>query len=256
MNREHPDDARHVADCDDCQARASLNHAALDVDLDRAWIGVAAEVWATPVSPLERTSARLLGSPGLARALVNTPSLYLSWILASVAVLAAGVLATFAVDAPIFALIAPALAGVGIAFSYGPGVDPAHELSRTMVVSDLTLFLTRIFAVFGLNAALGIVASLFGAWAVGITLGWLVPMTTVSALALAVATLARSANAGVLVALCAWGMTVSVATGITRDVEAAVATAALMPVYIAATVMLVAVTVYARNSKRRDAMWI
>lgn len=254
--RDHPDDARHVAACDDCQARASLSHTAFDVDLDRAWIGVAAEVWATPVSPLERTVARLLGSPGLARALVNTPSLYLSWILASVAVLSAGVLATFAVDAPIFALIAPALAGVGIAFSYGPGVDPAQELSRTMVVSDLTLLLTRIFAVFGLNAALGIVASLFGAWAVGITLGWLVPMTTVSALALAVATLTRSANAGVLVALCVWGMTVSVATGITHDVEAAVTTAALMPVYIAVTLLLVALIMYACNSKRRDATWI
>ena len=123
--KEHPDEARHIAACDDCQARASLNHTALDVDLDRVWTGVAAEAWATPISPLERTATRLLSSPGLARALVNTPSLFLSWILASVAVLAAGVVATFAVDDPIFALVAPALAGAGVAFAYGPGVDPA-----------------------------------------------------------------------------------------------------------------------------------
>lgn len=243
--RHYPDDANH-----------SLNPSALDVDLDRVWNTVAAEAWSSPISPVERTAARLLGSPGLARALVNTPALFLSWVLASVAVLAAGILATFAVDDPVFALIAPALAGVGISFAYGPGVDPAYELARTTVISDRTLLLVRVFAVFGLNAALGIIASLFTASAVGMTLGWLIPMTTVSALALAVATLARSANAGVLVALCAWGMTISATAGTARDLDAAVTTAALMPFYAAATALLVALTVYARNSKRRNATWI
>lgn len=254
--RDHPDDASHIASCDDCQARAALDHTGLDVDLDRVWTTVAAEAWASPESWVEKTAARLLGSAGLARALVNTPSLWLSWVLASVAVLAAGVFGTFAAEDPIFALVAPALAGVGIAFAYGPGVDPAHELSRTMVVSDRTLLLTRVLAVFGLNATLGIVASLFSAAAVGITLYWLVPMTTVSALALAVATLTRSANAGVLVALCVWGLTVSAASGVTRDVDTAVTAAALMPVYAIATVLLGALTMYARNSKRRNATWI
>ena len=253
--RQHPNDADHIATCDDCQARAALHPTALDVDLDGVWIAVAAEAWASPVSPPEKAAARLLGSPGLARALVNTPSLFLSWVLASVAVLAAGVLATFVVQDPIFALIAPALAGAGIAFAYGPGVDPAHELTRTTVVSDSTLLLVRVLAVFGLNAAFGLVASLFTLSAVGLTLGWLVPMTTVSALALAVATLACSANAGVLVALCAWGMTITATAGRARDLEAAVTTAALTPFYAAATVALVALTLYARNAPRRHVIW-
>ncbi len=256
MNREHPDDARHIAACDDCQARASLNQTALDVDLDRAWIGVAAEAWATPISPHERVAIRLLGSPGLARALVNTPSLFVSWILASVAVLAAGVVATFVADGFIFALVAPALAGAGVAFAYGPGVDPAYELSRTTVVSDRAILLARVMAVFGLNAALGLVASLFTASAVGITLGWLVPMTTVCALALVIAALTRSANAGVLIALCAWAMTITASAGISREIDAAVTTAALTPFYAVATAALVALALYVGDSKRRSVTWI
>src|SRR5918992_1556599 len=103
----HLDDIRHLAVCADCQAREGLM--ALDVDLDRVWTGVASEVWAREPGPLERLASRLLGSPGLARALVTTPSLLLSWVLASVAVLAVGVVATHASGSSWVALLAPAL---------------------------------------------------------------------------------------------------------------------------------------------------
>ena len=46
-----------------------------DVDLDRVWTNVAAEVWRRHPGRLERTAAKLLRSPGLARALLTTPSL-------------------------------------------------------------------------------------------------------------------------------------------------------------------------------------
>lgn len=251
--KHHPDDAAHVAECDDCQARASLR--GLDVDLEKAWSGVAAEAWSSPVAWPERVAARLLRSPALGRTLANTPSLFLSWILATVAVLAAGVLASPVSGEPLFALIAPALAGAGIAYAYGPGVDPAFELSRTMVVSDRMVLLVRTLAVFGMNAALGLVASLFTAATLGITLGWLLPMTTVSALALATATFARSANVGVLVALCVWGMVVFAAAARTQDYAAAVTTGALMPFYAVATVALVALTLYTTGGNRRGPIW-
>lgn len=250
--QHHPDNDEHVARCDDCQARASLDHTALDVNLERAWIGVAAETWSSEPGPFENLAGRLLPSPGLARALVNTPSLLLSWVLASAAVLAAGVLATPVSSDPWFGLLAPALAGIGIAFAYGPGADPAYGLSRTMVVSERMVLLVRALAVFGLNASLGLVATLFTAATVGITLGWLIPMTTVSALALAAATLARSSNVGVFVALSAWGMTVF-ATGSTKDPTAAVTTAALVPFYITATAVLVVLTLYATKRKKEPA---
>lgn len=250
--KQHPNDATHVSQCDDCQARASLE--VLDVDLEKVWTGVAAEAWSSPLPWHERLAARLLRSPSLARALATTPSLLLSWILATVAVLAAGVLATPISGEPLPALLAPALAGAGIAYAYGPGVDPAFELSKTMATSDRLVLLVRSLAVFGLNAGLGLIASLFTDYSVSITLGWLVPMTTVSALALAAATILRSANAGVLVALFAWGMVISTAFAGTGDYAAAVAVT-LTPFYAAVAVALVALTLYATNGRREGLSW-
>ena len=63
-----------------------------DIDLDRVWVNVAAEVWRRHPGRLERTAARLLRSPGLARALFTTPSLLLPWLIASAVVLAVGAL--------------------------------------------------------------------------------------------------------------------------------------------------------------------
>jgi hypothetical protein len=253
--RDHPDTAEHVAECDDCQARLALSHAALDVDLERTWTGVAAEAWTSQRSWPERVAARLLDSAALARALATTPSLFLSWILASAAVLAAGVLATPLSGDPWAALVAPALAGAGIAYAYGPGVDPAFELTSTTATSGRMILLARSLTVFALNAALGLLASVFAAAMVGITVGWLLPMTTVSALALAAATLSRSANVGVLISLGAWGMVILAAQARTGDYAAAVNADALMPFYAAATAALVALILYSVYAKREESAW-
>ncbi|MDQ2829628.1 MAG: hypothetical protein M3Y74_11330, partial [Chloroflexota bacterium] len=204
--REHPDDPAHVAACGDCQARASMD--GLDVDLERVWLSVAATVWTRRPGIVERLAARLLGSPGLARALVTTPSLLLSWLLASAIILAIGVLVTRGTGLPWVPLLAPALAGAGIAYAYGPGIDPAFELSQSMAISDRLVLLVRALAVFGLNAVLGGIASLVTSGAAGLTFDWLLPMTMVSALALAAATSARNANVGVAAALAAWALIV------------------------------------------------
>ena len=179
-----------------------------DVDLSRVWLGVAAEVWRRRPGPLERLAGWLLRSPGLARALVTTPSLLLGWIIATVIVLGAGILATLGTGTPFVALVAPAVAAAGIAYAYGPGIDPAWELSCSMAVSDRMVLLTRALAVFGLNAALGLAASAATGTAASVTFGWLVPMTAVCALALAAATVARSANVGVAAGLASWVITV------------------------------------------------
>src|SRR5260370_14379954 len=117
-------------------ARARDGRTAADVDLNRVWVGVAAEVWRRRPGPTERFAGRLLRSPGLARALVTTPSLLLGWVIATAVVLAAGAAATLGTGTPYLALFAPGLAGAGIAYAYGPGVDPAWELSQSMAVSS------------------------------------------------------------------------------------------------------------------------
>jgi hypothetical protein len=181
-----------------------------DIDLDRVWVNVAAEVWRRHPGRLERTAARLLRSPGLARALLTTPSLLLPWLIASAVVLAVGALTQVGAGQPLVWLIAPAVAAVGIAYSYGPGLDPAWELSCSMPVSDRLVLMTRGVAVFAVNAVLGLIASAAtlgtpaSTGTAQLTFAWLLPMTAACALALAVAVAVRSAIAGAGAGVGAW----------------------------------------------------
>ncbi|WP_020575404.1 hypothetical protein [Actinopolymorpha alba] len=209
------------------RASARPGPAPRDVDLDRVWVGVAAEVWRRRPGPVERLAGRLLRSPGLARALVTTPSLLLAWVVATAVVLLAGALATLGTGTPYVALVAPAVAAAGIAYAYGPGVDPAWELSCSVAVSDRMVLLVRALTVFGLNAAFGLAASAASGVATAVTLGWLLPMTAVCALALATATVARSANVGVAAGVASWLIAILAGQAATGRISAAVTTSAL-----------------------------
>jgi hypothetical protein len=249
IDNRHPDDPAHLAGCAVCREASAV---ALDVDLGRVWVTVAGEVMASPVGRVERFACWLLRSPGLARAIVATPSLVLSWLLASAAILAIGVVVTAlsGSDTPWVALLAPVLAGAGVAYAYGPGIDPAFELSQSMAVPDRLVLLARVLAVFGVNAVFGLVASLVAAPVVGLTLGWLLPMTTVAAIGLAAATLARSANVGVAAGLAGWGLIVLANAAETRDIAAAVERGWLMPFYVIGTVVCIGLTLHATSGDR------
>jgi hypothetical protein len=221
-----------------------------DVDLDKVWLGVAAQVWRRQPGLLERLAGRLLRSPGLARALVTTPSLLVGWITATAVVLVAGILATLGTGTPYVALVAPAVAAAGIAYAYGPGIDPAWELSCSMAVSDRMVLLTRALAVFALNAALGLAASAASGAAAAVTFGWLVPMTAVCALALAAATVARSANVGVAAGLAGWAITVLSAQAADGRFTAAVTDSALVVPYLAFAAGCGAIVWYATRIPR------
>jgi len=221
-----------------------------DVDLGRVWLGVAAQVWRREPGWMERAARRLLRSPGLARALVTTPSLLLGWLIATTVVLAAGAVATLGTGTPYVPLLAPAVAAAGIAYAYGPGIDPAWELSRSMAVSDRMVLLVRALAVFGLNAALGLAASAASGAAVALTFGWLVPMTAVCCLALAAATLARSANIGVAAAMSGWVITVLAGNAAAGQLTAVISDSSLILPYLAFAACCVAVAVYATRITR------
>ena len=197
---------------------------------------------------LERAAGRLLRSPGLARALLTTPSLLLPWLIVSVVVLAAGAAATLTSGQPLVALMAPAVAA--IAYAYGPGIDPAWELSCSMAVSDRMVLLVRALAVFAVNAVLGLVASAASGAAVAVTFGWLVPMTAVCAFALAVATITRSANAGAAAGAASWAITVLSGRVASGRFAAAVTDSALVLPYLAVVAGCAAVAVYATRIPR------
>jgi hypothetical protein len=215
------------------------------VDLDRVWLGVATEVWRRRPGRIERSAIRVLRSPGLARALLTTPSLLVPWLIASVVVLAAGVAATVGSGVSVVPLVAPAVAAAGIAYAYGPGIDPAYELSRSMAVSDRMVLLVRAVAVFGIDALIGVVASAASASAVGLTFGWLIPMTAMSALALATATVARSANAGVAAGLAGWAITIVSTRAATGAFSAAVTSSLLTVPYAVVGLLCAAIVVVA-----------
>ncbi|HET9967554.1 MAG TPA: hypothetical protein VFQ68_04905 [Streptosporangiaceae bacterium] len=223
-----------------------------DVDLSRVWIGVAAQVWRRQPGRLERAAGRLLRSPGLARALLTTPSLLLPWLIASVVVLAAGAAATLGSGQPVTALLAPAVAAAAIAYSYGPGIDPAWELSCSMAVSVRMVLLARALAVFAVNALLGLAASAVPASgaAAAVTFGWLVPMTAVCAFALAVATVARSANAGAAAGVAAWLIVVLSGRVASGHFVAAVTEPVLFLPYLAIGAGCAAVALYATRIPR------
>jgi hypothetical protein len=216
-----------------------------DVDLGRVWTGVAARVWCRTPGPAERLAGWLLRSPGLARALMVTPSLLLGWLIATCVVLITGIAATAGTGTPYVALLEPAVAAAGIAYAYGPGIDAAWELSQSMAVSDRLVLLARALAVFGINAALGVIASAASGVAVAVTFGWLVPMTAVCALALAAATLARSANVGVAAGMAGWAITVLASRALAGTFSAAVTTPSLVLPYLAFAACCGALVLYA-----------
>ena len=198
-----------------------------------------------PPGHAELAASRLLRSPGLARALVTAPSLLLPWLIASAMVLAAGAVATLGTGRPWVALLAPVVAATGIAYAYGPGIDPAWELSRSMAVSDRLVLLVRALAVFALDAGFGVALSAASGTAVGITFGWLVPMTAVCALALAVATVSRSANAGVAAGLAGWALLIVSEQAATGRYTNAVTSSGLVLPYLAFAAACMAVALYA-----------
>jgi hypothetical protein len=218
------------------------------VDLDRVWLGVAAQVWRREPGWLERLAGRLLRSPGLARALLTTPSLLLPWLIASVVVLGTGAAATLSTGQPLVALLAPALAAAAIAYAYGPDVDPAWELSRSMAVSDRMVLLVRALTVFAVNAVLGLGASAASGAVAAVTFGWLVPMTAVCALALAVATVARSAMVGAAAGMAGWAITVLSGRVASGQFTAVVTRAALVLPYLAVAVACTVVAVAASSN--------
>jgi hypothetical protein len=231
-------------------AAAPWDAAPADVDLDRVWTGVAAQVWRRDPGWVERLAGRLLRSPGLARALVVTPSLLLAWIIATATVLAAGTVATLGTGTPYVALLAPPLAAAGIAYAYGPGIDPAWELSRSVAVGDRMVLLVRALAVFGLNAALGLAASAASGTAAALTFGWLVPMTAACALALAAATLANSANVGVAAGVAGWVIMVLAGRATLGQYAAVVTDSALVLPYLLFAVCCCAVALFATRISR------
>lgn len=220
----------------------------LDVDLGRVWSGITGEMWASPVGRIERIATGLLGSPALARALVSTPSLVFSWMLASAILFAIGCVVTGMTGTPVIPLVAPVIAATGVSFAYGAGADPAYELARTMPTSARMILLVRVIVVLATNVVLGGIASMIVPSLSGVTVLWLLPMLAIALLGLALATVTRSATIGSVGALSVWGTIVMAAevrqTGIPAAAVSHSTLVAAAPFYVLLAVASVFVIVF------------
>jgi hypothetical protein len=139
--------------------------------------------------------------------------------LASLLVIALGTLVTFmrydpqASGGPLpIVIVSPLIAALGIAFIYGPDVDPPLEILLATPVSPRLVLLARLALVFGFNLVLGLTGSAILAavrtdlslWP--LVMAWLAPMAFLSALAFCIGVVSREGLLSGLVSFVLWVM--------------------------------------------------
>ncbi|WP_159943791.1 MULTISPECIES: zf-HC2 domain-containing protein [unclassified Nocardiopsis] len=117
--------------------------------LARSWADLRDVVDRPRRGPVEFLLSRLGVGEGTAKLLAATPGLYRAWLLATVVVLAAALLAAHHLPrgSLMFAFTAPVVPLVGVALAYGRGVDPAHALTSVTPLSGQRLLFLRTSAV-------------------------------------------------------------------------------------------------------------
>lgn len=206
----------HLLGCAVC--RNELAELADGNRLERVWAGVEETIAGPEGGPLESLLLRLGVPDHLARLLVSTRSLTLSWLGAVGICLALAVVAAHVnrQGLLVFLALAPLLPLAGVAVAYGPGVDPTYEIGLAAPMRGFTLLVVRATAVLGVTTALAAAAAAalpeFG-W---LAAAWLLPSLALAALALALATYLPSPAAFWAVAV-AWIVTVSVAASASGD---------------------------------------
>jgi hypothetical protein len=183
----------HLAACAGCRERLA---AAVDPESARArWSRLDTELDAPIPGLVERLLMRLGVADHTARLLAATPVLRRSWFAAVASTLALTAVLAYLAHPVVFLAVVPLLPLVGVAASFGPGVDPTYEIAVVAPMHTLRLLLLRCAAVLTTTTALSAVATLalprYGLMA----LGWFLP-----ALALTLSSLALTPRLGPILA--------------------------------------------------------
>lgn len=232
---------QHLVTCPAC--RALLRPAVPDERRAALWAQILERVEAPPVGRLERLLRRAGLDEPTARLVAITPLLRTSWLAGTVLVLALALLAagTGAQAVALFLVLAPVLPVAGVALTFGPAADPAHEIVAGTPFSPLRLLAVRTLVVVSTTFLPAGVAAVFLPVQLGLALAWLLP-----ALSLTVGTLALSTRLDPHVAASALGIgwVSLVLFGVARHdpylaAAPAVQLACVAGLVIAATVLLV-----------------
>jgi hypothetical protein len=177
----------HLGSCSRCRERLAR---CVDPAVVRAgWVRLDAELDAPRPGLIEALLVRLGVAAHTARLLACTPGVRRSWLAAvgftlAVTTGAAHLGRALTVPIPLLA-IAPLLPLIGVAISFGPRVDPSHELAVVAPLHTFRLLLLRCAAVLSATTALTGVASIAVPESGAVVLGWLAPSLALTLLSLA-----------------------------------------------------------------------
>ena len=220
---------QHLLTCSTCRARIATHLPAAPLDL--VWGRIRQQAEAPAPTPVQRALLRLGLPESDALLVAAAPSLRSSWLLGL-----AGTLGFVALAAKFgghqglayFLLVAPLVPVAGVAFAYGPDVDPAYEVGRAAAYPWTRLLLLRAAAVLATCLPLVAVTSLVVPGMHATAFAWLLPALAFSAVVLAASTWCRPAVAASAVGL-GWACAVG-AAALVRDVGAVLAPT-LLPGY-------------------------
>jgi hypothetical protein len=178
----------HLPSCPQCSAQvAPLVDGAL---LGCAWDAIEERLDAPRRSPVEALLLRARVPEHVARLLGATPALRLSWLLGCALVLAFAVYAAGRRPDGLywFLVLAPLLPLAGVAFAYGPDVDPTYEIGLAAPLRSFRLLLIRALAVLATTTAMAGVAALALPGLHLSAAAWLLPSLALTLTSLALAT--------------------------------------------------------------------
>jgi hypothetical protein len=189
---------QHLTHCADCRARIAAHVDAAPLDL--VWSRIQEQAQAPTPSLVERVLIRLGVSEPDARLVAVAPSLRTSWLFGLAATLGfVGLSAAYGGSRglALFLLVAPLIPVAGVAFAYGPDVDPAYEVGFAVPYSAAKLLLLRSGAVLATSLPLVLAAALFVPALSWTAVSWLLPALAFTAVMLAASTWARPTVTGV-----------------------------------------------------------
>jgi hypothetical protein len=231
---------QHLIHCGDCRARIATYVDAPPLDL--VWARIEEQAQAPAPTLVERVLIRLGVSEPDARLVAVAPSLRTSWLFGLAVTLGfVGLSAAYGGSRglALFLLVAPLVPVAGVAFAYGPDVDPSHEVGVAVPYSAARLLLLRTAAVLATSLPLVLAAALLLPALSWTAVSWLLPALAFTAVMLAASTWARPTVAGVSLGI-AW--VCAVGSAAVNDNPAAVLDPALLLIYaavgVAATVVL------------------
>jgi hypothetical protein len=228
---------QHLLACPDCRARIAA-HVETPL-LESVWTRIQEQAQADRRSLVERVLVRLGVAESDALLVARAPSLRTSWLIGlAVSLVFIGVGAEYGGTRGLafFLLVAPLVPVAGVAFAYGPDVDPAYEAGLAVPHPAARLLLLRTAAVLATSLPLGLLTTFLVPNLPWTATLWLLPASALTASVLAASTWIRPTVAAAGLGG-AWVCAVVVAT------RAGDPTALLGPVLLIAYVVLGSVAV-------------